>query len=182
MMRSTRLSHPYHPSQQPANSQKQGHLTSSWQTFLIPDLGNYGDLHCLQRSPAHGVKVILHLCYCGLCFVVHHCLVRFFLYPIPTVLLAFLWKDFLIHHVQCILISRSASRERNLRWPPPWAHPLDPLQRLGHWPLSLIQRALYVPPGAGLLSILTSTALMICCSPLPLLHKVVLKQTKNTLG
>lgn len=58
-------------------------------------------------------------------------------------------------------------------------HPPEPWQRLWHWPSSLIQKALYVAPGAGLLSILTSMALMICCSSLPLLHTVVLKQRRH---
>lgn len=51
-----------------------------------------------------------------------------------------------------------------------------------HWPSSLIQRALYLAPGTGWLSILTSTALETGCSPLPLLHTVVLKQTEEEPG
>lgn len=120
--------------------------------------------------------------HCGLCLVLHHCLPPSFPCPLPHCHVGFSLEVFLIHDVQWILILRSVSREHYLRGQPPRAHPLKPLQRLWHWPSSLIHRALYVPPGTGLLSIRTSTALMICCSPLPLLHMVVLKQTKKTLG
>lgn len=96
--------------------------------------------------------------------------------PLPF---GFSLEDFLINHVQWILISRVASREPNLRWQLPRGRLPEPLQRLWHWPSSLMQRALYVPPGTGVLSILTSTALKLCCSPLPLLHTVVLKQRKH---